>query len=566
MGNPANDVDFDLDKEDIYPQLFGKYIVLEQIAEGGMAKICIARFVGNDVGQEVERLTVLKMIKKENSKDPNFKKMFLDEVKVVFGLAHPNIVQTFDYGYANGQLYTTMEHVEGANIKQFIDALKNKKKRFGTDIAVYIAKIVSEALHYAHSYKDKLTGQHYHIIHRDISPDNVMINFDGAIKLIDFGIAQTDIKNDKTATGIVKGKVSYMAPEYITGSHEVDGRYDQYAVALTLWEMLTNRRCFVADTNMATLHKVIKEEIPAPSTFNKKIPKELDAIILKACHKDPTQRYENMEEFAIALNSFLNKNYPDFHPSIIKKYALALFGEQIKANQEKFMEYGKVDIQSLMADEQTVQTKISSAVSIEVSSDDFEEGNEASRQFILDMNKDIQENVSPQTEAPSQKKEEEEDWPDPSKSLRNGQEEPGYKDVLPGLTIEEPQSEEWEEEEEEEEEEYENEEDMEANEQAFHKKKHWRTALKDEREAEDAAIKRRINPLHLAFYALAGLIIILATAYVFRKPIIQKFGLENQEQVNKVLTEAERVELQHKRKIEEMQEEKRDKKFKKFEF
>jgi serine/threonine protein kinase len=331
--------------EEQYPMLFGKFLVLDRLTQGGMAKICLSRYLGgtSDDKTEAEKLVSLKMVLPEFSTNKDFKKMFLDEVKIIFGLTHPNIVQTYDYGLIKDQLFISMEFIEGANLQEFMKKLKAEKKRFGVDASVHIIKTMATALYYAHTYKDKLSGKEFNLIHRDISPDNIMITFDGNIKLIDFGIAKSDAKSEITQTGTIKGKPSYFAPEYLTGDGDIDARYDQFALGLVLWEMLTNKQTFDAKTNMGCLTKIIECDIAPPSKYNKYVDEDLDKIIMKSLSKEPEDRYKNMEEFNRVLSSYLNKKYPDFHQSTIKKYAQVLFKDEISNNSEKFLEYGKIN-------------------------------------------------------------------------------------------------------------------------------------------------------------------------------------------------------------------------------
>ncbi len=157
---------------------FGKYLILDHLVDGGMAKICRARFLG----EQSNKIVAIKMVQPQFSRDPSFVRMFQDELSVTFGLQHPNIAQTYDYGKVNEQLYTAMEYVDGANLKQFLDRLKEKNFVFPVEISIYIISQVCQGLHYAHTFTDKLSGKPLHIVHRDISPHNVMLTYDGAVK------------------------------------------------------------------------------------------------------------------------------------------------------------------------------------------------------------------------------------------------------------------------------------------------------------------------------------------------------------------------------------------------
>ena len=324
---------------------FGRYLILDHLVDGGMAKICRARFLG----EQADKVVAIKMVQPQFSKDESFKNMFMDEIKVTFGLLHPNIVQTYDYGMHNDQLFVAMEYCDGRNLKEYLDRLKEKKYIFPVEISIYIISLVSQGLHYAHTYTDSLTGKPANIIHRDISPHNIMLTYSGAVKVIDFGIAKTDVNEGKTQVGTIKGKLSYLAPEYIEG-HELDSRYDQFAVGITLWELLCSRRLFKGKGDLAVLKKIQECKIPKPSSFNPNIKPELDEIVLKALSCDRTKRYENMDQLNRALIKFLYANYPNFNASDLSYFATSLFEEEIKKDKKTLFKFGKIDITPYIED------------------------------------------------------------------------------------------------------------------------------------------------------------------------------------------------------------------------
>ena len=200
-------------------------LFLDHLVDGGMAKIYRARFLA----EKADKIVAVKMVQSKFSKDESFKKMFMSEVQVTFGLIHPNIVQTYEYGYHNGHLFVAMEYCDGKNLKEYLLRLQEKKVVFPVEVATFIVSQACKGMDYAHTYTDKLTGKLNSIIHRDISPHNIMLSFDGSVKVIDFGIAKTDNNEDKTQVGTIKGKISYIAPEYIDGA-ELDPSYDQFAM------------------------------------------------------------------------------------------------------------------------------------------------------------------------------------------------------------------------------------------------------------------------------------------------------------------------------------------------
>jgi serine/threonine protein kinase len=324
---------------------FGRYLILDHLVDGGMAKICRARFLG----EQADKIVAIKMIQPQYSSDESFKKMFMDEIKVTFGLLHPNIVQTYDYGIHKDQLFVAMEYCDGRNLKEYLDRLRQKKFVFPVEISIYIISQVCQGLHYAHTFTDKLSGKAANIVHRDISPHNIMLTYDGAVKIIDFGIAKAETNSEATQAGTIKGKLSYLAPEYLEGM-QLDPRYDMFAVGITLWEMLCSRKLFKAANDLAILKKIQECKIPPPSKINPNVPKELDDIVLQALRKDRNKRFENMDQFNRALIKFLYANYPDFNSSDLSYFAKELFKEEIKKDRERLFEFGKVDIKPYIAD------------------------------------------------------------------------------------------------------------------------------------------------------------------------------------------------------------------------
>ncbi len=324
---------------------FGRYLLLDHLVDGGMAKICRARFLG----EQANKIVAIKMIQPQFSNDPAFVQMFKDELKVAFSLSHPNIAQTYDYGEVNQTLYTAMEYVDGQNLKQFLDRLKKKKYVFPVEISTFIISQVCQALFYAHTFTDKLTGQSYKIIHRDISPHNIMITYDGAVKVIDFGIAKAETNSEATQAGTIKGKLSYLAPEYLEGL-ELDHRYDQFTVGITLWEMLCGRKLFTAGNDLAVLKEVQACKIARPSSINPNVPKELDEIVIKALQKDRSARFKDMDALNRALVRFLYSNYPEFNATDLSYFAKELFKDHIRIDRDKLKEFGRMDITPYLND------------------------------------------------------------------------------------------------------------------------------------------------------------------------------------------------------------------------
>jgi serine/threonine protein kinase len=344
---------------------FGRYLILDHLVDGGMAKICRARFLG----EQADKVVAIKMVQEQFSKDEAFKTMFMDEIKVTFGLLHPNIIQTYDYGLNKNQLYVAMEYCDGRNLKEYLEKLKERKFVFPVEISTYIISQACQGLYYAHTFRDKLTGQEANIIHRDISPHNIMLTYDGSVKIIDFGIAKSQTNSEATQAGTIKGKLSYLAPEYLEGL-ELDARYDQFALGITLWEMLCSRKLFKENNDLAILKKIQECKIPVPSSINPNVPKELDEIVLKALSKNRNKRFENLDQMNRALMKFLYAKYPDFNSTDLSYFAQELFKDEIKKDREKMFEFGKIDIKPFLEDMKRELEKGSHATERSLNSND----------------------------------------------------------------------------------------------------------------------------------------------------------------------------------------------------
>ncbi|MBL6989545.1 MAG: serine/threonine protein kinase [Bacteriovoracaceae bacterium] len=324
---------------------FGKYLLLDHLVDGGMAEIYRSRELAESVEQMVaDKIVAVKVIRRQYSQDEKFKTMFIDEIKVAFGLTHPNIAQTYNYGEKDGKLFAVLEYIHGKNLNEFIKALQEHKKCFPIDVAVYITSQICLGLDYAHKFVDKLTGKRQHLIHRDISPHNVMLDYDGQVKVIDFGIAKADTNTEQTQAGTIKGKVAYLAPEYLMENIKLDPRYDQFAVGLTLWEMLFGRRLFVGDNDMAVIKSIYDCKIPKPTSLLKNFPKELENIILKSLSRNRDDRYKEMSEFNKVLTKFLYSNFHDFHPGQVKDFLHKSFKEEITAQGQRLKAFGEINL------------------------------------------------------------------------------------------------------------------------------------------------------------------------------------------------------------------------------
>ncbi|MCM2277801.1 MAG: serine/threonine protein kinase [Oligoflexia bacterium] len=312
---------------------FGRYFLLDQIAQGGMAEIYRARLAAKD---GAGRLLVIKRIQAGYGQNNEFLQMFRSEIKVTMGFSHPNIVQLYDFGDENNQPYIAMEMVDGKNLRQFISRFAELRQPFPIELAAHIAEQAACGLHYAHSFRDKISGEPLSIVHRDISPQNILISFEGTVKVIDFGIAKATTNVESTRAGVIKGKPSYLSPEQISGD-QLDGRSDLFSLGTVLWETLTGKKLFSGESDLAVLKLIesCQSHVKPPSTLNPRVPKELDYIVLRSLAKQREKRYQSAEEFQRALHKFLYSYMPEFNPSDLGYYAKDLFKEHIVEDRKR---------------------------------------------------------------------------------------------------------------------------------------------------------------------------------------------------------------------------------------
>ncbi|MGZ6142938.1 MAG: serine/threonine protein kinase, partial [Myxococcales bacterium] len=242
---------------------FGRYELLKRLAGGGMGEVYLARQRGID---GFSKLLVIKTLLPHLCEDEEFITMFKDEARVTAQLIHPNICQVFEFEQVGGVYYMAMEYLRGEDLRRLWKACEQR----GTPLRVpLICRVISDAaagLDFAHSLRDS-KGEPYHIVHRDISPQNILVTFEGGVKVIDFGVAKAAGRAQHTRTGALKGKYSYMSPEQVAGA-EVDGRSDIFALGIVLHELLTGRRLFKADSDVQTLARVRECNVAPPSRLN----------------------------------------------------------------------------------------------------------------------------------------------------------------------------------------------------------------------------------------------------------------------------------------------------------
>ncbi len=352
---------------------FGRYFLLDQIAQGGMAEIYRARLASAD---GAGRLMVIKRIQAGYGANAEFLQMFKSEIKVTMGFNHPNIVQLYDFGEEQQQPYIAMELVDGKSLRQFMQRFSENKQTFPVELATHIIEQAASGLHYAHSFKDKISGEPLNIVHRDISPQNILISFEGNVKVIDFGIAKATTNVESTRAGVIKGKPSYLSPEQISGE-TLDGRSDIFALGAVLWEILTGKKLFAGENDLAVLKLIesCQTYVKPPSTLNPKIPKELDTIVLKTLTKQRENRFQTAEELQRALHKFLYAFSPEFNPSDLSYYAKDLFKGEI-VEDRKLIQKLNDKVENLLA--------IDSQYTLESSSESSSSSNSKDEMTLVD--------------------------------------------------------------------------------------------------------------------------------------------------------------------------------------
>ncbi len=280
-----------------------------------------------------ERLVAVKRILPNIAEDEEFIAMFIDEAKIAVQLQHANIAQIFDLGKVEDSYFIALEYVHGKDLRSIFDRSAPGGEVMPIPQSAYIVMQVCEGLDYAHNKRDA-QGRELHLVHRDISPQNVLIGYEGEVKLIDFGIAKAAGKASKTQAGILKGKFGYMSPEQVRGL-PIDRRSDIFAVGIVLYELLTSERLFVGESDFSTLEKVRNVEILPPSSYNRKIPPELERIVLKVLAKDPEDRYQNAIDLHDDLQAFLHTIGEFYSRKDLAAWMKKMFAVEIEEDNAK---------------------------------------------------------------------------------------------------------------------------------------------------------------------------------------------------------------------------------------
>ncbi len=317
------------------PARFGKYTLIRKLATGGMAELFLAlqRSVAG-----FEKLIVVKRVLPHLVKDESFIEMLLSEARIAATLNHPNIAHIYDVGEVQRQYYIAMEHVHGEDLRSLVRQMKKKGvTAFPLEHALAIVLGCCAGLAYAHDKRD-LDGEPMGIVHRDVSPQNILVTFTGDVKLVDFGIAKAGRgQMEDTGSGQLKGKVPYMSPEQAQGLH-LDGRSDIFSLGIMLFELCTGRRLFRGKNEMETLRRIVEDEYPRPRELNPNLSARLEEIILRALEKDTSRRYQSAREMQADLEDYIRSEQLKVSALSLGAWMQDLFSEKLDQQKQLLQE------------------------------------------------------------------------------------------------------------------------------------------------------------------------------------------------------------------------------------
>lgn len=314
---------------------FGKYQLFASLGRGGMADVFLSVARGQ---MGFNKLAVVKRLRAGLAEDPAFRQMFLDEARLAARLSHPNVVHTYEVGEQDGVYFIAMEYLEGQSLNKVVKEAARKDVRLDPAISARIVADALAGLGHAHDLRD-YDGKPLGIIHRDVSPHNIFVTYDGHTKLVDFGVAKAKLSSTETEVGVLKGKISYMSPEQAMGA-PLDGRADLFAMGIVLWELLTQQRLMGGDNAANTLHRLINEPIPPISQMVSDVDPRLERICERALEKDPARRWPNASAMKEELESWLVSRPWPVNQDLVSRQMIALFEktrEEVQRHVQKHM-------------------------------------------------------------------------------------------------------------------------------------------------------------------------------------------------------------------------------------
>jgi serine/threonine protein kinase len=305
----------------------GRYEVLCLLATGGMAEIFIGRARGPE---SFEKIVVLKRLRPLLLSERDALDLFLHEARLAATLHHPNIVQVYETGVDESSYFIAMEYVHGETLAALLKQLAANKQPIALDIILAVITSICAGLHHAHEQRGA-DNKPLNIVHRDVSPSNILLGFEGSVKLVDFGIAKATTRSHETTKGVLRGKAAYMAPEQVEGER-LDRRADLFSLSVVFYEMLTLTRLFGgAKSDFEVLEAVMDKPVPPPSTLRPDIPAEIDRIVLKGLAREREARYQTGEELQAELEAFARQHQLSLSILTLRRFVQSVFGERVEA-------------------------------------------------------------------------------------------------------------------------------------------------------------------------------------------------------------------------------------------
>lgn len=318
----------------------GRYLLLDRIDVGGMAEVFRGRMVG---AEGFQRMVALKRILPNIASDPEFQKMFKDEARIAVQLQHANIAQVIDFDEVDETYFIAMEYVSGVSLRTMWDRARSRNRLLPIAMSCHILQKVCEGLDAAHRKRDAVTGEDLGLVHRDVSPQNVLVSFEGEVKIIDFGIAKAANKASQTQGGVLKGKFGYMSPEQVRGV-ELDNRSDIFACGIMLHELLVGDRLFLGESDFSTLEKIRSGDVTPPTRLNKNLSPQLEEIVMKALSRGREDRYRWAGEMAEELQRYLFATNQPFARTDLQKYMQQHFRKEIGEEKQRMETYRDIEI------------------------------------------------------------------------------------------------------------------------------------------------------------------------------------------------------------------------------
>jgi len=302
----------------------GRYRVVDEIGVGGMASVYLARVDG---AGGFQKWVAIKRIHPHLTEKEHVVSMFLDEARIAASISHPNVAQVFDLGEHEGAYWIAMEYLHGEAVREIYRHCEQAGTSVDPRLVARIIADAAEGLHAAHDLRGK-DGQPLNLVHRDVSPHNLFLTYDGVVKVVDFGIAKVSGRQIQTRVGVVRGKLAYMSPEQAR-CKPMDRRTDVFALGVVAWELLTGRRLFPGKNDLETVRNVLSAKIPSPAEVNPSVPQGLSSAVMRALERDPDKRYGSGRDFSRAMQQFLVTTGQLVGPQELGAFVSSLFGERV---------------------------------------------------------------------------------------------------------------------------------------------------------------------------------------------------------------------------------------------